>query len=487
MLLKTKSLGINAMLNSLQNILNLIFPLITFPYVSRILSVDGVGKYNFANSIVSYFVLLASLGISTFAVREGAKLRNDREAMSKFVSRVFTINLISMIFSYMILFVMLIMIRDLDKYRVAILIFSIQIFFNTIGMDWLYTIFEEYGYITTRNIIFKFISMILLFLFVRHSNDYLRYVSITVFASAGSYLLNFFHTKKYCDIKIDIDFNWKYYLVPILIIFASTVAIQIYVSSDTTILGFFKGDYTVGIYGTSVKIYQMVSQVLMSMLVVTVPRLAMLMGQHKFREYNRTLRQLVNVMLFIILPGIVGLFMTSKEIILILAGNKYIRSVASLQILCFAILGSALSTIFNQCALIPTKREKKTLISSSVSAILNIIINLILIPLYSEIGAALTTVLSQFVMMFLNYYFSRDITGFIFKNREIWHNLGTILLGCGGIVITCLLCQCIPNYILQLFLKVFLSVIIYIVVTLALKNTVAVDYLNLFKKKLIKD
>ena len=97
--MKTKSLGINAMLNSLQNILNLIFPLITFPYVSRILSVDGVGKYNFANSIVSYFVLLASLGISTFAVREGAKLRNDREAISKFVSRVFTINLISMIFS----------------------------------------------------------------------------------------------------------------------------------------------------------------------------------------------------------------------------------------------------------------------------------------------------------------------------------------------------------------------------------------------------
>lgn len=474
------------MLNSLQSILNLIFPLITFPYVSRVLSVEGIGKYNFANSIISYFVLLASLGISTFAVREGAKLRNDRKSISKFASRVFTINLTSMIFSYTVLFITLIIVHDLHKYRVAILIFSIQIFFNTIGTDWIYTIFEEYGYITARNIMFKIISIILLFLFVRHSNDYLKYVSITVFASSGSYLLNFFHAKRYCDIKIDINFNWKDYLIPILIIFASTVAIQIYVSSDTTILGFFEGDYIVGIYGTSVKIYQMVSQILMSMLVVTIPRLAMLMGQNKLREYNRTLKQLVNIMLFIVLPGIVGLFMTSKEIVLILAGNKYIRSVTSLQILCLAIFGSTLSTIFNQCALIPAKREKKTLISSSVSAVLNVAINFILIPLYSEIGAALTTVLSQFVMMFLNYCFSRDITGFIFKSKEVWHNLGTIILGCSGIVITCFLCQYIPNYILQLFLKIFLSLIVYVVITLALKNTVAIDYFYLFKMKLIK-
>lgn len=116
-----------------------------------------------------------------------------------------------------------------------------------LGTDWVYTIFEEYGYITIRNIVFKVISIICLFIFVRGKNDYLNYVWITVFASTGSYVLNFFHARKFCDIRIDWHFNWKEYLIPILTIFGSTVAIQIYVNSDTILLGFMQSDYVVGI------------------------------------------------------------------------------------------------------------------------------------------------------------------------------------------------------------------------------------------------
>ena len=179
---KNKSFGLNAVLNSLQSLLNLIFPLITFPYISRILSVDGVGKYNFANSIVSYFILLAGLGISVYAVREGAKLRDKREEFSLFASRIFTINIISTIISYIALFLVLFFSASLQKYSIAILIFSVQIFFTTLGVDWIYTIFEEYGYITARNIIFKIISVVLLFVFVKHRNDYLNYIIISVVA-----------------------------------------------------------------------------------------------------------------------------------------------------------------------------------------------------------------------------------------------------------------------------------------------------------------
>lgn len=97
-------MGLNAILNSLQSLLNLVFPLVTFPYISRTLSVDGVGKYNFANSIISYFILLAGLGISVFAVREGAKLRDNRKEFSLFASRIFTINIVSTAISYLALF-----------------------------------------------------------------------------------------------------------------------------------------------------------------------------------------------------------------------------------------------------------------------------------------------------------------------------------------------------------------------------------------------
>ena len=250
--MKNKSLGLNAIFNGMQNMLNLLFPLITFPYISRVLSVQGVGKYNFANSINSYFLLIASLGISTFAVREGSKLRDNRQEISEFTSKIFTFNLLSMVVSYILLFAFLILTPNISKYVSAILIFSIQIFFTTLGMDWVYIIFEEYGYITTRNIIFKLLSIVLLFIFVRKSGDYLNYVTITVFASSGSYVLNYIHVKRFCDVRINFDINWKEYALPILIIFASNVAIQLYVNSDTVMLGFMKNDYVVGIYSAEI-------------------------------------------------------------------------------------------------------------------------------------------------------------------------------------------------------------------------------------------
>lgn len=175
-----KSLKLNAILNGFRSVLNLLFPLITFPYVSRVLQANGIGKYNFANSIVSYFLLIVALGIVNYAVREGAKLRMI-EKFSEFASQVFTINLLSTILAYLLLFLSLTVFKDLQNYKIAILIFGLQIFFTTIGVEWIYTIFEEYAYITIRSIAFGLISIVLLFLFVKKSSDYLNYVAITVF------------------------------------------------------------------------------------------------------------------------------------------------------------------------------------------------------------------------------------------------------------------------------------------------------------------
>ncbi|MCO4608443.1 Membrane protein [Streptococcus infantarius subsp. infantarius] len=475
---QNKSLGLNAVLNSLQSLLNLIFPLITFPYISRTLSVDGVGKYNFANSIISYFILLAGLGISVYAVREGAKLRDNREEFSQFASRIFTINIISTIISYIALFLALILSTSLQKYNIAILIFSVQIFFTTLGVDWIYTIFEEYGYITARNIIFKIISAVLLFIFVRHRDDYLNYIIISVLASTGSYLLNFFHTKKFCDIKLVLKFDWKNYLTPILTIFTSTVAIKIYLASDVTMLGFLKDEYTVGIYSAATKIYSIVSTMLSAVTAVAIPRLAMLMGQKRMDEYCKLLKQLINMVLIIILPGIIGLFMVSRDIILIIAGEKYLRATLALQITCFAMLGSAMSTIFNQCALMPAKRERKTLVSSSTSALLNIGLNFVLIPIFAERGAAFTTVLAEFTMMTMNFYFSRDITGFVFKDKKTWKNIFSAVIGCIAIVLVCRITSVLPNMFIRLIISISCSGVVYAVVLLVLRNEIALKMLN---------
>lgn len=483
--MKKKSLGVNALLNSLQSLLNIFFPLITFPYISRALSVDGAGKYNFSLSVVSYFQLIASLGISVYAVREGAKWRDDRAKISKFASHVFTLNLASTLIAYVLLFVTVALVPRLHDYKVAILIFSLQIFFTVLGTDWVYTIFEEYGYITLRNIIFKIISIICLFIFVRGKNDYLNYVWITVFASTGSYVLNFFHARKFCDIRIDWHFNWKEYLIPILTIFGSTVAIQIYVNADTILLGFMQSDYVVGIYSTATKIYTMVSTILTAMLTVTIPRLAMLMGQKRISDYNKLLKNVINTVLAIVIPGCIGLFMVSRDVVLIISSEKYLRATASLQILSFAIIGSALSTIFNQCVLMPAKRERKSLISFSVSAIANIVINIFLIPLWAEVGTAWTTLLSQLLVMGMNYYFSRDIAGFVFKDEQTWKNIATYVAGSIGIVAVCLICnRSFNSMILRLGFSVIGSGAAYAIILLVLKNSIALSFVNQIKERM---
>ena len=170
-----KSLKKNALLNMLRTVMGLLFPLITFPYASRVLQPAGLGKVNFANSIISYFSMIAALGISTYGVREAAKLRNDKMALTKFVKEILTINLISTLIAYLLLGFTLLFIPQIYEYRNLLIVCSTSILFVTVGMDWLYTALEEFSYITIRSVVFQFLSLILLFIFVRTKDDYLKY------------------------------------------------------------------------------------------------------------------------------------------------------------------------------------------------------------------------------------------------------------------------------------------------------------------------
>lgn len=477
--MRKKSLGVNALLNGLRSALNLIFPLITFPYVSRVLSVDGMGIYNFSNTYVNYFVLIAGLGVATYAVREGAKYRDNEEEISEFASQVFTINMISTLIAYLLLIGSLLIFSNLRNYVTCILIFSLQLVFTTIGTEWIYTIYEEYQYITIRSIIFKIISIVLLFLLVHTPNDYLWYAAITVFASVGSNVLNYIHAKSFCKIKFVKDTNWKYHLKPILVIFASAVAVTLYISSDTTILGLLKDNYAVGIYGVAVKIYTIVSGLISGLLVVTIPRLAMLIGKRRVKEYNHVLQEVINSVSILGLPATVGLVMLSREVILIIAGKKYLEGTLSLQIITWALIFSNYSTIFNQCVLIPLKRESKTLRNTVITGLVNLGLNFIFIPLWSYDGTALSTVIAEFMVMFMNGWSARDYVGPILKSKRTFKSILDSIIGCVGIALVCVLLKLgISSLILRTVLSVGLSVIMYGAILVFLKNEIALEYLN---------
>lgn len=227
----------------------------------------------------------------------------------------------------------------------------------------------------------------------------------------------------------------------------------------------------------------MVKTLIASLLIVTVPRLAMLFGKKKTREYKSILSKLTNTLLIMVLPASVGLFMLSKEVVLIISGAKYLRATNSLQILCFAYIFSILAWILTDCVLIPAKREKYVLISMSSSAIINIVLNIILIPFWDENAAAFSTVLAELCMFVVNYHYAKDLVRGVFLSKAFFKNFTTSLIGCVGIILICWLCDISWNsMILKTIFSVVLSIIIYTIILLLLHNDIAVNILKNIKE-----
>lgn len=472
-------------MNGIRSVLNVLFPIITFPYVSRILSVKSIGIYNFSNTYISYFTLLAGLGITTYAVREGSKYRDDYQKLNLFSNQIFTINIISTIIAYILLIISLLIFKNLTNYVSCILIFSLQIFFTTLGTEWIYTIYEDFSYITIRSIIFQIFSIILLFVLVKKPNDYLWYAGITVLASVGSNVLNYIHAKSFIEIKLIKKPRFDLHIKPILIIFASSVATTLYVSSDTTILGLLKGDYAVGIYSVAVKIYTMINGLINGLLTATIPRLSMLLGKGIVKKYNDTLTKVINNISILVLPAAVGVIMLSKEVILIVAGPKYLNSILSLQIIVITLIFSIFSIVFTYCVLIPAKRERLVLRNTIIVGLANVVLNFIFIPLWSYDGASFTTVVSEIMIVTMDAWSARDIIKTIIISKGFFKNILSSLLGCVGIVLICWLCDIsYKSLILKTVFSVILSIPLYFAVLILLKNKVAINLFKYFRIKL---
>lgn len=451
----------NIFFNSIRTFLNIGFPLITFPYVTRILSPNGLGTYDFNKSIVSYFILIAGLGISQYAVREGSKKKDNLEEFQKFCGQVFSINILSTIFSYIFLFVCMYFLAQTSDDNYLILIFSIQIIFNLLSVEWIFIISEDFKYIAIRSFIIQVISLILLFLFIKKETDYIKYAMITVFSTGISSIFNIIHSRTI--VKLHYNFHvkdLKKHIKSIFILFFNNVASVIYISSDTTIIGLISGSYYVGIYSTAVKIYTIVKQITNTVLMTTIPRLASL-NEKNYDEYKKLLNRVFEMMFILIVPSSLGLIMLREQIVLIIAGSNYLESIVSLTILSICLLFAVISGFFVHGVLLVNNREHVILKITVVSALINIFLNILLVPYFRENGAALATLISEITIAIWGLYSSRDI----YKIQLSKKCLFSVSLGCFFIFCICsLVLIVISNLILQMSLCILLSILSYIII-----------------------
>lgn len=470
-----KSLKANAILNGIRQTLAIIFPLITFPYVSRVLGKAEYGKYSFAVSIVSYFSLVASYGINNYAVREGAAIRDDKKRINRFSSELFSFNVLTTGISFIVLLFLILNNSRIFSSRVLILIQSLSIILTTIGVDWINTIYEDFLYITIRYIVIQIAALFAIFLLVNGPEDTAKYCFILVLGSYGGNLINLFYIRKYVHISFPVKVDIRKIIIPTTLLFVNSLASTIYVNSDITMLGFFTNDDLVGIYSFSSKIYNMVKYLINAMLIVAVPRLAFILNKND-KEYKKYIDKIFNSVMFVIFPATAGMFFLSKQIIMVAGGAQYLDGDLSLEILSFALFFAIVSSILTNCILIVQKLEKRCLVGTVISAVTNILLNFILLPIIGIEGAALTTVLAEFVNMLIQMIFAKKDLGVSFHFYK-W-TLIPVLIETFAVIIICNISKrfLLPfntiNSLLCVGISVVLSLVSYYIIIYLFRNKI---------------
>ena len=390
-----KSLKINFLMNIILTMSSFIFPLITFPYISRILQPDGVGKVTFATSVITYFAMIAQLGIPTYGIRACAKVRNNKDELSRIVQEIFIINLVMTVISYAILLIAIASVPRFRQDRTLFIIISLTIIFNTIGVEWLYKALEQYTYIAIRSIIFKLVALIAMFLLVHEKQDYVIYGGITILAASASNILNFVNLNKLIRIKPFHEYNFRRHLKAIAVFFAMSCATTIYTNLDTVMLGFIKTDTDVGYYNAAVKIKVILVCIVTSAGEVLLPRAAYYIENGLKEEFYKITGKAIQFVMLISLPMTMYFTCFAREGIYFLSGSAYEGSVIPMQIIMPTLICIGLTNVMGIQMLVPLGREKIVLYSEIVGAVTDLILNMILIPVWGAAGAAAGTLAAE--------------------------------------------------------------------------------------------
>jgi O-antigen/teichoic acid export membrane protein len=407
-------------MNAILTVAGIIFPLITFPYISRVLLVEGSGKVAFATSVVTYFTMFASLGIPTYGVRACAIVRDNKEKLSKTVQELLIISGGTTLLTYIVFGISLFVIPEFAQERTLLLIVGLGIGLNTIGVQWLYNALEQYSYITTCSILFKVIGMILMFLLVKESSDYQIYGGVYVIASFGSYVLNFICLRKFVTFQKTGTYQFKQHLKHIMVFFAMSAGASIYLNLDVVMLRFLQSNEAVGYYNAGIKVKTVLVTCVTSLGTVLLPRLSYYIETADKKAFQLMVGKAFRFVFVAASAVTVYFSIFARESILLLSGEAFLPAVGPMMILMPTVLLIGLSNVTGIQILTPNGREREVMYSIWGGAILDFVLNLIVIPKFSANGAALSTLLAEGMVLLLQCWFLRDVLWSYIRQVQCW-------------------------------------------------------------------
>lgn len=479
-----KSLKTNYIFNLLNTISGLLFPLITFPYASRILLADGIGQVNFFQSIIQYITLFTCLGIPMYAIREVAKVRENIVERNKVTVEILLLHASLTVFGYVIVTILVATIAKIQVDIPLFLILSSTIFFTAIGCEWFYQGIEDFKYIAIRGLFVKLISAILLFVLVKTKEDILWYGAYSVIGVLGGNIFNFLRLRKYITFT---QFPFKElrpsrHLLPALHIFVLNLVISIYIQLNSIMLGFMDDATSVGLFTAASKLSHMTLGVVGALGTALLPRLSNLIATGQKEKFNHLSQKAMQFVIAITLPMTVGMILTAPYLIPLFCGESYTPAILTLQIMSPIILAIGVSNILGIQILYPQGQENKVIISTALGAIVNFILNLWLIPKYSQDGASIATVMAEIMVTVSMVYIGKKHIPICWKNKSYLHDLTGTVLMCIGVWIW-MYYSIYSSHFINLIVSCLLGIMIYVLYLISVKDTFFLEIKSIIHKR----
>lgn len=462
--IQPKSITVNYVLSLLYEIFSLLTPLITAPYISRVLGAEAIGLYSYTDSIAQYFIIFGNLGITTYGQMEVARNRHDRNKLSQVFYELWIVRTCAMILS---LVVYIAISFNSTEYRIAMLILGVLIVSSMFDLTWLFRGIEDFSKVVVRNIIIKLVMISMIFIVVKTSDDIYKYLLLVVLSNLlGN--VSFFIPLKKVILKPKIkEFRFLKHIKPCFVFFIPTIATSVYKLLDKTMIGLLtEGSAQNGYYEQASKIQQILILSITSLNQIMRSRMTFLYERNMISRMKELLSRSISYILLISLPMVTGLLIVSQVFIPLFLGKGFDECVPILKVLAFLIPIVGLSNCLNTHYLGPSGKQAKNNYILIIGAILNVLSNSLLIPLYGALGAAYASVIAELIILFGYLYLAREFIKFSVFVKLGWrYLLGSILM---YIILPFLSIG--NSQILTLFIQISAGATIYIITILILQD-----------------
>ena len=408
----------------------MLLPLITIPYISRVLDPEGVGRVSFIDSFTYYFITIAEFGIMVYGMREVARQKKDPKALKKLLGELLTLHLLSSVFA-MILYAISVALIWYKMQDMRLLLFSFSfLLVNSFACEWYFLGLERFRYITLRSLVTRVLGILSIFLLVTREDDYYIYYAII----AGVAIINSIWNNIVLFREHPVSFgrtNWRKHVPSISITYLISLVYSIPLLLDNVLLGLSTVSVAVvGYYAFAMKMVKTAGLLLTDALLVFFPRVVTYLKEKNYEQLQATISRSVQLIIFFAVPVCTGLFLLSGELVRIFLGEAFMPAALDLRIRAFFPFIRAYNLFLSKQILIPYDKEKLFLKSLVAGSSVFIVLTLILSAKYGDKGACVAILVAEMVSLLINYYYVKRtaVSLHVFDSRMLTHSLlGAIL------------------------------------------------------------